>query len=86
MKYKSQAYVGVIGLVAVALALVLVYSFMSDVHYMIPLFSIPFMLGFAYYSYASIKEGREVSAKRKENRKSGKADWKPKIKKRWWSK
>ena len=68
MRYKSQAYVGVIGLVAVALVLVLVYSFMSDVHYMIPLFSIPFMIGFAYYSYASLKEGKEVAKKRREGR------------------
>jgi len=85
MKYKSQAYVGVIGLVAIALTLVLVYSFMTDVHYAIPLFSIPFMVGFAYYSYASLKEGREVKEKRKAGRKSGKSDWKPETKKHFWN-
>ena len=85
MKYKSQAIVGVIGLVGVALALVIVYSFLSDVHYLVPLFSIPFMIGFAYYSYASLKEGREVREKRRAGRKSGKSDWKPETKKHFWN-
>jgi len=71
LKYKSQAYVGVIGVVALSLFLVVIYSFMSDVHFAIPLFSIPFMIGFAYYSYASLKEGKEVREKRRADRKSG---------------
>ena len=71
MRYKSQAYVGVIGMVALSLFLVVSYAFMKEVHWLIPAFSIPFMLGFAYYSYASLKEGREKRAKRKEERKSG---------------
>ena len=71
MKYKSQAYVGVIGVVALSLFLVVIYSFMSDVHFAVPLFSIPFMIGFAYYSYASLKEGKEVREKRRADRKSG---------------
>ena len=71
MRYKSQAIVGVIGLVAIALFLVIMYAFMTDVHYAVPLFSIPFMIGFAYYSYASLKEGREVREKRRAERKSG---------------
>ena len=68
MRYRSQAIVGVIGLVAVAFVLIMAYAFMTEVHYAIPLFSIPFMLGFAYYSYASLKEGREVAKKRREGR------------------
>ena len=71
MKYKSQAYVGVIGVVGLSLFLVVIYSFMSDVHFAVPLFSIPFMIGFAYYSYASLKEGKEVREKRRADRKSG---------------
>lgn len=71
MKYKSQAYVGVIGVVSLSLFLVVIYSFMSDVHFAVPLFSIPFMIGFAYYSYASLKEGKEVREKRRADRKSG---------------
>lgn len=68
MRYKSQAYVGVIGLVAVALFLVISYAFMTEVNWLVPAFSIPFMVGFAYYSYASLKEGREVREKRRKGR------------------
>ncbi len=68
MRYKSQAIIGVIGLVATALVLVVAYAFMTEVSWLIPAFSIPFMVGFAYYSYASLKEGREVAKKRREGR------------------
>ncbi len=68
MRYKSQAIVGVIGLVAISLFLVLMYAFLTDVNWLVPAFSIPFMVGFAYYSYASLKEGREVAKKRREGR------------------
>ena len=68
MRYKSQAYVGVIGVIVLALFLVVIYSQMAEVHFAVPLFSIPFMIGFAYYSYASLKEGREVKKKRREGR------------------
>ena len=68
MRYRSQAIIGVIGVVTLALFLVLMYSFMTEVHFAVPLFSIPFMIGFAYYSYASLKEGKEVAKKRREGR------------------
>jgi len=68
LRYRSQAIIGVIGVVTLALFLVLIYSFMTEVHFAVPLFSIPFMIGFAYYSYASLKEGREVAKKRREGR------------------
>ncbi len=68
MRYRSQAIIGVVGVVTLALFLVLIYSFMTEVHFAVPLFSIPFMIGFAYYSYASLKEGREVAKKRREGR------------------
>ncbi len=68
MRYKSQAYIGVIGCVGLALFLVVMYSQMTEVHFAVPLFSIPFMIGFAYYSYASLKEGREVREKRRKEK------------------
>jgi len=68
LRYKTQAIIGVCGLIATALFLVVSYAFMTEVSWLIPAFSIPFMVGFAYYSYASLKEGREVREKRREGR------------------
>lgn len=68
MRYKTQAIIGVCGLIATALFLVVSYAFLTEVSWLIPAFSIPFMVGFAYYSYASLKEGREVRERRKAGR------------------
>jgi CHASE2 domain-containing sensor protein len=68
LRYKTQAIIGVCGLIATALFLVVSYAFLTEVSWLIPAFSIPFMVGFAYYSYASLKEGREVRERRKAGR------------------
>jgi len=68
MRYKSQAIIGVCGIVGCSLVLVLSYAFFTNVSWLIPAFTIPFMGGFAYYSYASLKEGKEVRKKRREGR------------------
>ncbi len=68
MKYRTQAIIGVCGIIACALVLVLAYGFFTEVHWIVPAFTLPFMGGFAYYSWASIKEKR----KKKEDRRKGK--------------
>lgn len=68
MRYKTQALVGVIGIVFCAIVLIVSYAFFTEVSFLIPAFTIPFMVGFAYYSYASLKEKREKKEKRKQGR------------------
>jgi len=69
MKYVTQAMIGVSGIIFCALVLVLSYAFFTNVSWIIPAFTIPFRGGFAYYSYASIKEKRQKKAQREAERK-----------------
>lgn len=69
MKYKTQAMIGVMGIIACALVLILSYAFFTEVHWVVPAFTIPFMGGFAYYSYASLKEKREKKAEKEAQKK-----------------
>ncbi len=72
--------IGVMGIIGCALVLVLSYSFFTEVHWVVPAFTIPFMGGFAYYSYASLKEKRqkkvekEAQKKKKSEKHHGKRD------------
>lgn len=71
MRYKSQAIVGLIGAVFCISGVILSLIFLTEstgFWWVIPAFLIPFMLGFLYYAYASMKEKKEKKYEKEEKK------------------
>jgi len=71
MKYITQALIGVCGIIFCALVLLLSYAFFTDVSWIIPAFTIPFMGGFCIlflckYQRKTSEKSRKRSRKEKE--------------------
>lgn len=75
MRYKTQALVGIIGAVCCGLGVILAFVYLTEstgFWWVIPAFLVPFMIGFFYYAFASMKEKKEKKQKKLEDRKKKK--------------
>lgn len=71
MRYKTQAIVGIIGAVSCGLGVMISVIFLTErtgFWWTIPAFLIPFMIGFFYYAFASMKEKKEKKLDREQKK------------------